>query len=877
MRHILFFTLMFTFAAGAVNAGALSASAETQPMAAQIIHVPAVSVGANEKLYVQARVDGSEQRVVFMRLYFKSPHEQSYNYIEMQQSGVGYVGELPPNRFSPPELEYFIMALLADQSVITHPASNPYGKPHVVQVTGAASEPRSEPQLPALTPPVQPSTQPREETTVPESVSPPAEGGTEEPWLVLSPESEEVFGQDEEVLIAVSFTGTGSDSVDASTVHIFVDGTDVTRAADVSDFVLTYNAVQLPPGRHTVLVNGLLHSGAELPALSWSFLVQGEKQKSSREIPLARGRIFAESRQENISDIGFTDNNLGGAVSGQYGVAKYDARVYLTSRESGRFQPRNRFSFDLQLPILGVTLGDTYPRFNDLMLWGKRVRGVYGRLHTGFFNFDIVHGQTNRKVSALFQVAVDTTTGDTLKNVAGLDSTFVSEFGTHRQNLLGMRSSFGSGKNFQLGFNFLKVRDDTTSLAPGEFSVPPQDNLVVGSDFLLAFARRRVEFRAAAAFSLLSTDISTGPLSKAEIEQQFDVDLPFDPADFDKYLIINSSTTPLDPRDLTSLAYNFSLRLNFFNNNVQFGYKSIGSQYVSLGNSFLRNNLRGFYVNDRVRMFQNKFYLNLGFEHYQDNFDPDDDNAPTNLRTVTTGFSIFPGRNLPSLTFNLRNYNRDNDIDSVFIDLANGFPDTTDNRENNNTKDVTVQLNYDANLFNLQHTISLSYITSDRDDRFNATRLPGVPSTETSSNIQVFSVRTRYQIPLVTTINFARNDNNFSAGLNKFNFKMFGAKAEYRLLKQRLNTFFGINYTTASGVAASDTTVASISSITDYKRTTFNLGARYEFTPGHFILIDGSLVSFNDNGATLNTTTNALQGNPSFTDRIFRIYYEKRF
>ena len=852
----------------------------TAAMEAQIVHVPLVTLNAGEKLYVQARVDGATERVVFMRLYYKSPEQQSYDYIDMVPSGAGYIGELSSDKINPPELDYFIMALMSSKQVLTDPATNPYGKPHIVQIKGTAvprsTKPAVPSELPAITPPVQ-------APAVPETSeqSPSAEQGSEDsPWLALSPENGEEFGKDEEILIAVSFTGTTDDSVDAKSVHLFLDGQDVTQSTDVSNYLMTFTVPQISPGRHTVLVNGLLYSGKELPVLSWSFTMKGEKKKIKREVPLAHGRIFAESRQENISDIGFTDNNIGGAVSGKYGIAKYDARVYFTSREDGRFQPRNRFTFDLQLPVLGVTVGDTYPRFNDLMLWGKRVRGIYGRLHTGFFNVDVVHGETVRRVSALNQVAVDTTTGDTLKSVVtGVDSLFIAEFGTFRQKLLGIRSSFGSGRTFQLGFNLLKVRDDTTSLGPGQFSVAPQDNIVVGSDFLLALAKRRIEFRAATAISLLSNDISTGPLSKAEIEDQFDVDLPFDPADFSKYLIINASTTPLDPRDLTSLAYNFSMGMNFFRNNLQVGYKRIGSQYMSLGNSFLRNNLRGFYLNDRVRMFQNKFYLNFGLEHYKDNFNPDDDNAPTNLRTVTTGFSFYPGQGLPNITFNLRNHNRDNNIDSLLIDLSNGLPDTTDNREDNNTKDLTVQLSYDAHFFNLRHSISLSYITSDRNDRFNQSRVTvlGLPSTETSSNVEVFSVRTRYEIPLVTTINFARNDNSFSGGLNSFNFKMFGAKAEYKLLRQRLNTYFGINFTTASGVSATDTTATGVTSITDYKRTTFNFGARYEFIPGNFILLDGNLVSFNDKGSTLNTTTGVLDPNPSFTDRIFRVYYEKRF
>ncbi|RMF70280.1 MAG: hypothetical protein D6743_00500 [Calditrichaeota bacterium] len=829
-------------------------------MEASIIHVPVTSLRENEKLVVEARVDGAGQAVVFMRLYYRSGGQQSYSYVEMSRTAGGFFAELSPQQFTAPQLEYFILALLADESVVTFPKWNPYGNPVKVQVAygGKQPTPSQEQAIPSL-----PEPEPETEAA-PVTSEPAAEQEAGGPLLILSPEDGEKIGTDEEVVIAVSFVPE-NDSIDVSSVNLFIDNQNVTRDAEVTEYLLTYSTSGLPPGKHRAMVQGYYASGAQLPAAVWSFEVTGAAEQLYVEPPV-RGRVFAESRQENISGVGFSDNNVGGALSGKYGIASYDARVYLTTRESSRFQPRHRFTFNLELPLLGITVGDTYPRFNDLMLWGKRVRGVYGRLHLGFFNTDVVYGQTVREVNPLFTL-----------NSAGQDS--VTSFGTHEQNLLGIRQSFGSGKHFQLGFNFLKVRDDTTGSGRGGFSVLPQDNLVLGSDILFAFDNRRFEVRGGAAFSLYTTDTSTGPLSKQEIEDQFDVSLPFDPADLQDIFIINASTTPLDPRDLTSLAYNFNVRLNYFNNDFQFGYKSIGSQYLSLGNSFLRNNLRGFYFNDRFRLLQNRLYLNFGFEHYKDNFDTNDQNPPTNLRTVDTGFSIFPGRNLPTLTFTLRSHNRDNNIDSLFIDLTSTTPDTLDEREDNTTRDVSVQLNYDVHFFNLNHSISVSYITSDRDDRFSFTRADSLNPQETSSNVQVVTVRTKYRFPLMTTVTFARNDNKFGQfvqnGINKFNFKMFGVRADYALLHKKLTPFAALNFTTASGATS---LTDSTRTITDYSRTDFSLGFRYEFTPGHFLFAEGHLIRFSDSGGTFDVINKTfLTTNPSFTDRIFRLYYEKRF
>ncbi len=836
-----------------------SVPTENESLQGRIIHAPVTSLRENEKLVVEARVDGTTQRVLFMRLYFKSKGEESYDYIDLSEGASGFYGKLQPTKFYPPELHYFILALLTDQSVITYPEWNPYGNPVVVSIaSGAAPAEEPEVQKPeeAEFTPLE-----SEEGIVP-GVAGPEVFAEESPILILSPEEGEEFEVGEEVVIAASFVS--EEPIDISSVNLFIDGANVTFGAEIDEHVLTFSTSTLEPGTHRILIQGHYGSGAELPTTSWTFSIIGELKRVSSE-PLFRGRVFAETRQENISSVNFTDNSIGGNVYGKYGFTQFDAHVYLTSRESERFQPRNRYSINVELPILGVTFGDTYPRFNDLMLWGKRVRGIYGRLHFGFFNVDVVHGETVRRVPAKFVL-----------NAAGQDS--LVSFGTHRQRLFGVRQSWGNGKHFQLGFNLLKVRDDTTSLKQGEFSTPPRDNLVLGSDILFAFDNHRIELRGGAAFSLLSNDISTGPLSKQEIEDQFDVNLPFDPADFDFFLIINSSTVPLDPRDLTSLAYNFNFKFNYFNHNLRFGYKSIGSQYNSLGNTFLRNNLRGFFVQDQFRVYKNRVYLNFGYEHYLDNFDADDQNPSTKLRTFSYGISIFPGPELPTLTFNLRNHNRDNDIEQVNVIQTSTGIDTTDNREDNNTRDLSVQLNYNVNLLQLNHAITLSYITSDRDDRFRS------DLSDVASNIQLFSIRTQYQVPLVTTFNFARNDNKFAAGLNAltgvrnfntFNFKMISGKAEYYLLNRRLQTYFGTNFTTASGTTVIDD---STQTVTDYARTDFNLGARFEISPGHFIMVDGHIIRFSDNGGTRNTNTGLfLTQNPSFTDRILRIYYEKRF
>ena len=90
----------------------------------------------------------------------------------------------------------------------------------------------------------------------------------------------------------------------------------MTRATEINENLLTYTTSNLKPGKHQVFIQGYYASGVQLPSVKWSFTVLG-KQKRASISSLVSGRVYAESRQENISDIGFSDNNIGGSITGK--------------------------------------------------------------------------------------------------------------------------------------------------------------------------------------------------------------------------------------------------------------------------------------------------------------------------------------------------------------------------------------------------------------------------------------------------------------------------------------------------------------------------------------------------------------------------------
>jgi len=535
-------------------------------------------------------------------------------------------------------------------------------------------------------------------------------------------------------------------------------------------------------------------------------------------------------------------------------------------------QPRNRFLVWFSMPYWELRLGDTFPQFSELILWGKQVRGVESHLAFGFFNLDVAYGETMRPIQADVRKGImldpvtgdtlylDPTTGDTVTTPTGIYvyTDRIYRYGTYKQTLLALRPSFGSGRHFQLGFNFLKVKDNPQSINVG---LSPQDNLVLGVDLGLAFLQRRMQLKAETAFSLLTTDISTGPMSKAEIDSVFDTSLPVDPAKFQKLIVLNASTIPPDPTKFSSVASAISFHLNYWNNYLSVKYKSIGSEYHSLGTTYLRNDIRGWFMWDQIRLLQNRLYLSLGYEDYWDHFSEKDNNPAVRLRTWRIGFNLLWGAQIPAITFNYRNYLRDNGIDAI----ENGV----DLRENNTTEEYTLNLSYDFPILDkLDNTIQINWMQMDRKDAFRDSRLPQTIPIDLSGRVQIISWRSRYSIPLETYVSYSTNKNSYLGGLQTFRFDSWSLRGEYSFRQNRYQVYLGLNSFRGDG--------GSTTYRIDYTKTDLLLGAYFQFSAKQFLRVDFSYSWLNDRGGIIDPTTGVFTPNPDYRDLMFRIQYELR-
>jgi len=815
-----------------------------------IIHFPVKNAQEGQSIYINAKIEDPNIKVEYMRLYYRPKGGSNFQYQEMQEQLNSYSVEIPTSEVKMPGIEYFIMAILTDHSMITSPPSNPYYSPYEISV---------EPGKTAEHAPIRASQTARKSFL--ESKS-----GIQLETIILSPEPGEWIPSDE-VIIAVSFLGD-VENLDLRSIKLFVDDHNLTAKAEITSNMISFVPAKFPPGKHQIRLELSDIQGNRFNDVAWQFSVISEKQNDrtkDKKLPLA-GNAFVEWKSEKFSDSTLTISNFDASFRGKYGMIEYRGRAFITSREKSQFQPRNRFSLEVGTSWIGAKLGDTYPRFNELILWGKRVRGIEAFLKLGFFNLEFAHGQTQRKIAGIpYDETTDPATGITqyVNPVTGLvdsSSTGIYKYGTFKQTLLAIRPSFGSGKNFQFGLNFVKVRDDTSFSTYGR---RPKDNLILGPDILLAFDNHRIELKASSAFSLLADDISTGSLSKADLDSALG-EVPFDPSQFDKYFILNASLIPTDPSKLTSLAYQASFKFNYFGNNINIIYKSIGSQYLSLANAYLRRDLKGFSIYDRIRLYQNRVYLNLGYEKYVEglsyNDDENDATKPTDYNALAIGVSFYPRQEyLPKVNVNWKNLNRNDGLD---INLNPTIASYAINYRNN---DVSVQLGYDVQFLDLNHTFTINYFMNDRSDGFNRTYL------NLANDLQMVSLRTAYQIPLITVISYATNKNKVVGGLSTFKYNMFNISADYSLLNRRLNLAGSVNTTSAVGSSMSVDSLnnplpqPTMSDYTDYQRTAFNIGGNFQINSYHSLLLEMSFIDFND------------KLNKAYNDSIIRFRYEFRY
>jgi hypothetical protein len=742
--------------------------------------------GAPATLTVELRQGHSIAGVFILYRPFGSTE---YRRAEMDLQGFTAHYTLPADRLTPPFIEYYFVLVDGNGKRESSP----------MNATGD----------PFTSPPAQPlrlTVQDKRESQV----------------IFLSPEQGATLDPDD-VLISISLLRADSTVVLRAT-QIKLDDRNITAQAVFSEDLIVYvpgnHGIRLAPGRHSLKVRLFQRNGRISSTTELTFSIRQTSGDYRENTPEPRGfnakvNVRAESRHETISNEGEWHNRAGVQFRGTSGVWTFTSNLFFTSDEKADRQGQNRYFFGVETPWVKVGYGDHYPAFPDLVLSGKRVRGLQSTVRYGVLGLDLTLGEISRAVEgALFaQFPADSFSVEFRKDSTAAfgpvsPTTWGKySFGNYTRKLFAVRPSVGDRETWEVGFSWLSAGDDPGSI---RYGIRPGENILLGTDFQARFDRSRIEVTGQAAFSAYNSDITAGTFTDAYIDTVFRNPRGIKEArDYLKdYITVNDNFRPLSLKALATLAYETALALHYFDNDFTFTYLSRGSDYVSFGQSFLQTDLRGFKLVDRARFIDNQLFLTLGYERLKDNL-----NNTKPATTVFTNMNIaatyFPGQDLPTVTVGFARFSNDNGL------AVSGRDSLT--AVNDGTNRIYLQSSHDFRKW-AQHTATLNLSTSQRTDK--TVRQYGLKNF-----IAEAGLTSQYGIPLRTMVSIALNLNTLPDGTIRGR----SSKLNYTALS------FHANYTIIRDVFSIMATIAP--TVGDYRRTALDVSGEWFVRPDMNIVL----------------------------------------
>ncbi|NUQ80346.1 MAG: hypothetical protein HUU10_01945 [Bacteroidetes bacterium] len=592
----------------------------------------------------------------------------------------------------------------------------------------------------------------------------------------------------EDLMIMLSYYQI-SEVIDVASIKLTLNGKDITKEATVSADALTWIPEAAPAGgAQAFTFTAKLKNGTAVGPVSWTVQAvsaeEAEEEAQADENITFGGNSWYEFRYESIGGVDSassttnTINRFNTSLNGSYYWFGYSGNVYVTSEEDEKQQASNRYTMKLTTPYLDLGVGDVYPSFSRLIMNGSRVRGLEVNFKSDYINIDVATGYFNRAVDASFDakvIEVDASDTDSINVLLGEDYFEVRraggkayfqkrlDAGAFDKEVMAAKLSFGSKVDgFNTGLGFLLSKDDTTS---NDFGELPTANLVVGYDAQYRKDNGRFELYGDVAMSVYNSDTKAqNPTLKEEIVNQlgqstYDALNSFFPLSANIQAPASTEIGVI----MNYFAIQTGLKLNYWNNYFKIEYIRNGASYRSDGLPFYQGDIQGLKLNDRLRLYDNKLFLNLGLDLLSDNLDgesknytDDNDNeydGTTNRRTVRAGFAFFPGAKYPSLSFDYINAANKNELPD-FATASTDFTSST----------YIIGSNYSFSLANAFHTLGLSYSFTDKvDNRDKAIYLYryGLGSYQQNSNSIITNYGTNIgdDISLNVSYNFASSTN----------------------------------------------------------------------------------------------------------------------
>lgn len=695
--------------------------------------------------------------VANIRIAYRIYEESEFSIREMELAGNTAEFTIPGQDVKLPYLSYYLIITFTNGQLETYPLGIDEGENQPLEITVGAASPKSQ------------------------------------EILILSPTEGEKVAV-EKLFISVSLI-KASDNIDVSKTKLFLNDEDITEYCLFAGDIILFYADNFPEtvglGSQNLRVETYDKEGNLYHTIRSQFISVTE-----RSLQLAQqdfdynGSLQAESRNEQYSDEATWYNNLQLKLNGKYDDFRFKGLAYLTSEEDETVQPQHRFSARVNYQDwFELRAGDVYPQYPELILDGKRVRGVSGRLNFGVFNLQTSYGQIYREVEGELLQTYSSEDAPLTTNIIRIDSAkYGQPFGeirpgTFNRDIFVVRPSFGSGRTFQWGLTYMHSKDDPNSI---ELGARPEENLVAGTDLKFALDDQNIIFRSQAAVSVFNSDISGGEITDEQIDSLFasgdntalgdDKDQVKDLKNLiSKFITFNQYIGPVNPEELSSLAAQAELSLNYFNNNFRARYIYRGGQYESFGQDFLRTDVKGINISDRIRLVSNQLFISLGYERLEDNLQ-DNKVATTKYQTLNSSISYFPRHDFPSITVGYTRYQNDNGI-SIEDTVNNVYLiDDVTNR-------ILTRFAYKFD-FGVDHATSLSFTTSTREDN-------SIYQTDANYISTSFNVNSYWTNDLSSFFNFIYYDSEISGEPYQYTTVTLGGK--YKMLDDRLELSLSVS------------------------------------------------------------------------------------
>ncbi|MEE8335487.1 MAG: hypothetical protein V3S48_03515, partial [Candidatus Neomarinimicrobiota bacterium] len=315
----------------------------------------------------------------------------------------------------------------------------------------------------------------------------------------------------------------------------------------------------------------------------------------------------------------------------------------------------------------------------------------------------------------------------------------------------------------------------------------PKDNLVIGFNLGRTFDQKKLTFDFNWNLSLFNRNIWDGAMSRADLDVALDDTLDgfiggqsqdggagidtgkifINPLDIEQFFTINTYMSPLVPIDITTIqehpfssiinmpsaAYNLRLRGNYAKNSFIVEYRQVGPEYISLGNPFLRNNIREFSINNRISFLDYRLMLSAGFKH-QDNKIIKTVIDPLSTNTFSLNLNFMPGPGMPTFMINFQSIGKNNnktELDTVgsnLIDLRE------DSKAVNNLMAVTIPFRSGT----IKHNAVINYSAILNNDKLGFKRSAGYLFPKTDTKTFSLNLSSAFESPLRTALSFSRTE-----------------------------------------------------------------------------------------------------------------------